>query len=205
MHSVQFQRIYQTYFIFKSSYKISFSSTCNIELRAPFLVYSGHLNNIPLLQVPQFAQKNLFWGVIQLVILIWSCLSFSPLVQLYNFRVYVSFKQLFNPTIVIKLVSKRPVTPSLTWATTAFNYDHINFMVSNTNLLDNLIELMLFFSTYYPGKFFSPIYSMLNPHPHFSSTLPIGIKISINLNLQINWSFLRYIDVSDLQTTSTFN
>lgn len=52
---------------------------------------------------------------------------------------------------------------------------------------------MLFFSTYYPGKFFSPIYSMLNPHPHFISTLPIGIKISINLNLQINWSFLRYI------------
>lgn len=64
-------------------------------------------------------------------------------------------------------------------------------MVSNTNLLDNLIELMLFFSTYYPVKFFSLF--MLNPHPHFSSTLPIGIKISINLNLQINWSFLRYI------------
>lgn len=66
-------------------------------------------------------------------------------------------------------------------------------MVSNTNLLDNSIELMLFFSTNYPGNFFSPIYSMLNPHPHFISTLPIGIKISINLNLQINWSFLRYI------------
>lgn len=115
MHSVQFQRIYQTYFIFKSSYKIAFSSTCNIELRAPFLVYSGHLNNIPLLQV----HCTSICTVIQLVILIWSCLSFSPLVQLYNFRVYVSFKQLFNPTIVIKLVSKRPVTPSLTWATTA--------------------------------------------------------------------------------------
>lgn len=156
MHSVQFQRIYETYFIFKSSYKISFSSTCNIELRAPFLVYSGHLNNIPLLQVPQFAQKNLFWGVIQLVILIWSCLSFSPLVQLYNFRVYASFKQLFKPTIVKKLVSKRPGTYPITYlSNNGLNYDHINFMVSNTNLLDNLIELMLFFSTYYPVKIFS--------------------------------------------------